>query len=115
MSSEGQGARLARNQSVFRTVNEQIDGINSDFERLFDVRGAFVCECAATECLEPIEIAGDEYERVREHGARFVVAPGAKHFAGEPFERLIEKRETYWVVEKVGTAGAVSQELAPRD
>jgi hypothetical protein len=100
---------------MFRTVNEQIDGMNSAFEQLFDLHGSFVCECCDAECTEQLEIAGADYHRVREHGARFVVAPDERHVASAGVERIVEKTETYWVVEKVGVAGEVSRALSQRD
>jgi hypothetical protein len=119
MSSKGHradaAARVARNESMFRTVNEQIDGINSAFEQLFDVQASFVCECCDPECTQQVEMAGADYQRVREHGARFVVAPGEQHIGREGIEHVVEKTQTYWVVEKIGVAGDVSRDLSPRD
>lgn len=46
----------------------------------------------------------DDYERVRSSPARFLVAPSDDHVLAD-VERVVERRATYFVVEKVG-AGA---------
>jgi hypothetical protein len=52
--------RLARNQALFRDVNEQIEPIAGDNGTV-----EFLCECSNTDCVSTIELSVGEYERVR--------------------------------------------------
>ena len=83
---------------LFREVNEQIAELTGFF--LDGGAKLFVCECGAKDCSEALELTLSEYEVVREHGSRFVVLPG--HERGG--ERVVERRERFVVVEKLGNA-----------
>ena len=86
-------ARLARNEALFREVNERIAELAENFADDFHV----VCECAATGCQTMLAIPLDDYRRVREHPLRFIVATG--HIDPD-IENLVERHDTYDVVEK---------------
>ncbi len=104
--------RAAKNQSLFREVNERIEPLNkalTPINRLND----FVCECANESCTEPVRMTVDEYESLRENPARFFVWPDDEHVWPD-VERVTEKHERYWVVEKLGYSGAVAEKLDPR-
>jgi hypothetical protein len=65
--------RLARNQALFREVNERIEataGNNTKIE--------FVCECSDTECIETIDLRLTDYEQIRANPLRFVIKPGTR-------------------------------------
>src|SRR5207244_12786182 len=66
---------VAKNQAVFREVNERIRELG---ERLRSDAPtdlvSFVCECSASECHETVELTLAEYERVRSAPAQFVAA-----------------------------------------
>jgi hypothetical protein len=105
--------RAAENESTFRAINEQLLGP----EVMLEGRGRLreiVCECPQLDCTELVSLTVDEYELVRSEGERFVVAPSEEHIVGG-VEHVVLKRERYWVVEKVGAAGGVAEELDPRD
>jgi len=72
---------------------------------------AFVCECADDSCMERISLTLSEYEDLRRCATHFVVLPG--HLSLE-FERIVERREGYMVVEKFGEAGKQALRLDPR-
>jgi hypothetical protein len=61
--------RLARNESLFREVNERIEYLAEVNERIdYRAEGAankFVCECSNTDCISTIELTVAEYEHVR--------------------------------------------------
>jgi len=57
----------------------------------------FVCECSQIDCGERIRLSVREYERIRENGRYFVVAP--RHVLLE-IEEVIEKRDYYSVIAK---------------
>ncbi len=104
-------ARGARNQALFREVNERIEQISEDqgipTSELWDL----LCECADTDCTENIAVTHDEYEAVRRVPTRFVVKPGHVY---PDIERVVDENERYAVVEKFGDAGVVSVKLDPR-
>jgi 5-bromo-4-chloroindolyl phosphate hydrolysis protein len=104
--------RAAKNQSLFREVNERIEPLNmalTPINRLND----FVCECAVEECTEAVRLSVDEYESVRQHPARFFVAPNDEHVWPD-VERVLEKTDRYWIVEKFGHGGSMAAKLDPR-
>jgi hypothetical protein len=101
--------RAARNQALFRAVNEKMRKLNEDVASL---TGSFTiaCECADTNCLEMIEISTDDYLAVRGEPRRFVVLPG--HVIVD-VETVLREGDTYAVVEKKETAAQVAELLAP--
>jgi hypothetical protein len=102
--------RAAQNQSLFREINERINGLNESFSMLLP-RGEWVCECADTACVERIEMTGAEYEAIRQGPNRFPVIPG--HELAE-VERVVEASGCYLVVEKIGAGAAVARDHDPR-
>jgi hypothetical protein len=104
--------RAARNQSLFRQVNERVEEINNVFHR-FTALGSWACECAAVDCVERLELSCAEYEEVRSVGERFFVSPGDEHVWPE-IERVVERHEKYWVVEKIEHGANVAREIDPR-
>jgi hypothetical protein len=103
--------RAARNQSLYREVNERIRDLNERFDAALSAGGTWVCECADTECHEPIELTLGEYEELRSHPDRFAVVPG---HVEEGVERLVAAHEGYVTVEKIGPAARIAAELDPR-
>jgi hypothetical protein len=105
--------RVARNESRFREINERIEPSNAAHHWVNPPFPDWVCECAQMDCTVPVRLALSEYEAVRSNPAYFLVAPSDEHLDLD-VERLVERRERYWVVEKVGLAGKVSEDLDPR-
>ena len=113
---EARLTRLAKNEALFRQVNERISEISQELApgaanpELID---GLICECSDPECLErvgPLKIA--EYERVREDARRFFIAAG--HQAAD-VERVVDRQPSYWVVEKhEGPPADVARERDPR-
>src|SRR5579859_293494 len=67
--------RRAKNEVLFRTVNEAIEqqalrfgGIDDEYE--------FVCECSAIDCVERVALTLRQYEQIRADGTRFVLVAG---------------------------------------
>lgn len=97
--------RLARNQALFREVNERIEktaGNNSKIE--------FVCECSDTECIETVELRLSDYEEIRANPIRFVIKPGHEIDA---IERVTSENGGFAVVEKHKAEGDLI-EMDPR-
>ena len=106
--------RLARNQSLFREVNERIQYLAEVNERIGYVpEGAtseYVCECSNTECISTIELTVAEYERVRSNPTWFVIKPD--HDLTQ-IERVVSRDDGYALVEKL-IAEEYMQETDPR-
>lgn len=107
MSDESRAARVGENESTYREVNERVQELADDF----GLPPEFVCECGSAECSERLQVPIDEYERVRAHGRRFIVATGHER---PELEKVIDEREGWLVVEKTGEAGAVAEQEDPR-
>jgi hypothetical protein len=108
MSSE----RAARNQSLYREVNERVKAINEAFDGLLPL-GDWICECAKEDCSERLSLTHGEYEYLRADGARFAVVPDDAHVFPE-VEDVVERHERYWVVEKTGVAAELAERVDPR-
>jgi hypothetical protein len=73
---------------------------------------AFRCECGDLGCNLLLELTPADYERVRAHTRRFVVAPG--HELPE-VETVVDRVGDYVVIEKLGEAGRTAESRDPRD
>jgi hypothetical protein len=105
-------ARAARNQALYRAVNERVKELNEAFDAFLTL-GDWVCECASEECFEQVQMTHEEYEAVRAGGARFFVTPDEGHVFPE-VEQVTERHERYWVVEKVGAAATIVERQDPQ-
>jgi hypothetical protein len=106
---EGIKQRIAGNEAVFRQVNEALRRGQWPGEE--DTPIAFRCECGQLGCSRLIELETGEYERVRAHPRRFLMAPDHEIPAAET---VIETHRGYVVVEKSGEAGRVAEATDPR-
>jgi hypothetical protein len=104
--------RAAMNQMLFRDINERVKDLDSSFSVLIPV-GAWICECANNACAERVRMSAEEYEAIRSDGARFLVAPSDEHVWPD-VERVTERSDGYWIVEKFGHAGVLAKFADPR-
>lgn len=108
---EARTRKVAANQSSFRGWNERLRR-NAGSYRFEDTdRVPFVCECADQHCSEVVMLSIEQYEQVREHSRRFLLAAG--HECAE-HERIVEAENGYAIVEKTGSAGAEAARLDQR-
>ena len=89
--------RVARNEALFREVNEHVQELGERFATGSADVGRFVCECGSEGCTESMEVPIGAYEQVRANPRRFLVLPG--HVVPE-IEHVVEEADTYLVVEK---------------
>jgi hypothetical protein len=119
MERAQQEERVARNQSLFGAISERVEELNETFVQVtpygswITPYGSWICECADTTCQEQIQMTRGEYEALREYPARFAVLPDAAHVVPQ-VERVVERADHYWVVEKIGIASAEAAELTER-
>ena len=105
-----QEVRIARTESLFRSVNERI----AESAERFDTDATeFVCECADHGCTDRVEATLDEYNEVRTNATRFLVRPGHEE---SDVERVVALRgRRHAVVEKFNSAVAqIVRRLDPR-
>src|SRR4051794_33265179 len=100
-SQEELSDTVVRRQALFRAVNEQIRVIAEGLGE----RGRLdvICECAREDCWSRIVVAVDDFEAVRRFPTRFVVECG---HAVEQWERLVESKGSFDIVEKIGSGAA---------
>jgi hypothetical protein len=100
--------RAARNQAMFRSVNEKIRELNDTWASGSD-EYVIACECADANCVQTISIRGDEYLRARANPRHFAVLPGHVY---PDVENVVSETDAYVIVEKVALAAEVVEELA---
>ena len=105
---EERGHRVGENESMFRDVNERVRSAKAGRTTWTGI-SQWLCECADESCAERIMMSLEEYEQVRSNATHFVVAPDGLHVVSGA-ERVVEKNERFWVVEKVGEAAEVAEE-----
>lgn len=101
--------RVARNEALFREVNEGIRRGRWPGEE--DSVSSFRCECAMLGCTVMLPLSVREYEEVRRNPRRFIVFPGHERL---DVEVVVETHPTYLVVQKIGESGDVAAEEDPR-
>ena len=102
--------RAARNQSLFRAINEKIIDLSEAFAA-FAGDFQISCECADTHCLESLTITPEAYEAIRSRPNRFAVLPG--HIVPD-VEVVVAEPDGYVVVDKIAAAAELAETLDPR-
>ena len=102
--------RAARNQSLFRAVNERLEGLADTFQFIAE-HTTFTCECADETCVAPMLMTIDEYEALRGHPNRFAVLPGHVYL---DVEDVISTTDRYLVVSKIGAGAKIAESSDPR-
>lgn len=104
--------RLAKNEALFRGVNERVREVNSE---LGDAGAGekidFICECGRGDCVAQVQLGLAEYEAVRANATQFIVKPGHETVR---VERVVHEGDGYAVVEKHPEEAAVARESDPR-
>jgi hypothetical protein len=101
--------RAARQQSLFRDLNERLDEVMGELDSEQD----FLCECADRECNEMVSVSRSEYELVRSVSTHFVIARG--HELAGVENVVMHAGGRFSVVEKIERAAEIAQLLDPRD
>ena len=97
--------RAARNEALFREVNENIARLEERYGSV--TQPVFICECSRDSCTEHVPVDEETYRRVREHPRRFIVLPG---HVDATLESVVETHDAYLIVEKTGTAGEIAEQ-----
>jgi hypothetical protein len=105
--------RAGHNESRYRALNDRMERHNAVHVWVDPPMPDWVCECASAGCTKPVRLTIAEYEAVRAESTHFFVLPSEEHLT-PAVERVVERNDRYWVVEKIGEAAEVSEELDPR-
>lgn len=111
MAHSDREERAARNEALFREVNDRIGELNEAFAQFTDVY-EIACECSNIECIAVLTIGRTEYLVARQSPRTFVVLP--EHVVTD-LERVVSEHEGCVVVEKLGEAGELATEISNRD
>ena len=106
--------RRARNEALFREVNERIVELETGrggYDQDDSLLVGLVCECPREDCSEILEVTRGQYEAVRGNPRRFLVLPG--HEDGD-IAHVVERHSSYLVIEKEGQAAEIAREQDPR-
>jgi hypothetical protein len=87
--------RLARNQVIFREVNERLRDLVGTVP---DGVVEYICECSDVGCAAKIELKLLAYEAVRAQPKCFFIVPGHERLE---LERVVDRVDGYTVVEKI--------------
>ncbi len=98
--------RAARNEALFREVNENIARLEARHGGS-GPHALFICECSSDRCTEHVPVDTETYRRVREHPRRFIILPG---HGDASLESIVEEHAGYLIVEKTGIAGEVAEQ-----
>ena len=98
--------RFARNEAIFREVNERVADVSDSEVRMTN----FLCECGNLDCIEEISLTDAEYMELRSNSATFAVAPG---HALEDVETVIKETDRFHVVEKHPREAAIAEATDP--
>lgn len=111
MNSEQE--RRARNEALFREVNERVEEVARRLSALEDESAVtgFVCECSREDCTDLVEITSSQYEAVRSDPRRFLLRHGHEDLT---VDRVVERHAAFTVVEKFGEAGDIAIDRDPR-
>jgi hypothetical protein len=109
-TGEAREERYAKNEVIFRTVNEAIEQKAIELGGLAEYQ--FICECSSSTCFERITLDLKAYEHIRHEGVRFVVTPGHENVE---VELVVATTPMYSIVEKDGSAGIIAAFADPRD
>ena len=97
--------RTARNESLFREVNDRIEELSKDVEAQGIAPDGglieFHCECGRESCDERVRMTVVEYQCVRSDNDRFAIVPG--HETPE-MEAVVEANGRFLVVDKLPEA-----------
>ncbi|MCW2961243.1 MAG: hypothetical protein JWM25_1023 [Thermoleophilia bacterium] len=90
--------RVRRNEGIYREINVRIVSAATPLAKPGDELD-ICCECGSLDCTRLVRVRLEEYDDVRSHEGRFVVARGHRSPATEV---LLYRRNDMEVVEKLG-------------
>jgi hypothetical protein len=106
--SERRKDRLARNEALFREVNERVREVG---ERAGLDMIDFICECGDADCTAAVSLTESEYEQIRADPLLFAILPG---HAMPEVEDVVSKGDRFQVVRKHEEEEDIARATDPR-
>ena len=103
---------IARNDSIFRDANEQINAKAKQYDMDEGQAVPFICECADEHCTTIVPLSRSEYEGVRTDSRQFFTAFGHERFEG--LVEVVSTNHNHLVVRKAGRTGEIAASLDKR-
>jgi hypothetical protein len=100
--------RLARNEALFREVNERIEEVKSG---VVEEPIEFLCECGDDTCIEVVKLSTNQYEELRSDPTTFAVVPGHEI---EDIEVVVSADAHFNVVRKHASESVIARKTDPR-
>jgi hypothetical protein len=88
--------RVRKNEAAFKQYNERRKAFEETSAEPDDVV-PFVCECGDAGCYDGLLLTVEEVDEAHAMPMRYAVKPG--HVMPD-YERLVEQRDSYWILEK---------------
>jgi hypothetical protein len=102
--------RIARNESVFRALNESLEASVHRGRPAVELAG-FVCECGDPECDATVRLDLPTYESIRQDAQLFVLVPGHELLDAED---VVDTGGGYIIVRKHEDVAAIVERTNPR-
>jgi len=106
--SEMRKDRLARNETLFREVNERVQEVG---ERAGLDMIDFICECGDADCTAAVSLTESEYEQIRADPLLFAILPG---HAMPEVEDVVSEGGRFQVVRKHEEEEDIARATDPR-
>jgi hypothetical protein len=87
----------ARNEALWREVNDRIEELDEELRILPADRLELHCECGNAECEARVSMTPDEYREVRSQRDTFALALGHEN---DVIEHVVKRTDRYLVVDK---------------
>lgn len=88
--------RVRKNEAAFKQYNERRKAFEKHLAEPDDLI-PFVCECGDAGCYDGLPLTIEEFDEAHATAMRYAVKP--RHVMPD-YERVIEQRDSYWIVEK---------------
>jgi hypothetical protein len=85
---------VLRNEAIFRSINEQLRAQAGELSPTESVE--YICECGRLDCDSSVYLTDSQYAKIRSNDAWFFMQ--VEH--EDPDSRMIERHETYVVIER---------------
>ena len=111
---ESREDRLARNEALFRDVNERVRVIDDRLSDRTDDASTlweFLCECGDATCVDRISMTNLEYEEVRARPTFFAVIPSHEQ---PEVEDVVKQTDRFSLVEKQEEWAEIVRRRDPR-